>query len=80
MIHKPPPFMGLNIRIPIIIPVRRTGFINQGSGLRVQSLGFVQLQETQGSRFGLLEFGVWSSGLLSRPPEDPPSIPETGYG
>ena len=31
---KPPPLKGLNIRIPIIIPVQWRGFIhNQGSGL-----------------------------------------------
>ena len=34
MINKPPPFKGLNIRIPIIIPIKgRRGFINHGSGL-----------------------------------------------
>ena len=33
MINKPPPFKGLNIRIPIIIPIKGRGFINQGSGL-----------------------------------------------
>ena len=31
MIHKPPLFNGLNIWIPIIIPVKGRGFINQGS-------------------------------------------------
>ena len=31
MINKPPPFKGLDIRIPILIPVK--GFINQGSAL-----------------------------------------------
>ena len=34
MIHKPPPFKGLNIRIPSITPIKRTGFINQVSTLR----------------------------------------------
>ena len=33
MINKPPPFKGLNIRIPIIIPIKGSGFMNQGSGL-----------------------------------------------
>ena len=28
-----PPFEGLDIRIPIITPIKGTGFINQGSGL-----------------------------------------------
>ena len=47
MINKPPPFKGLNIRIPIIIPMKGRGFINQGlgigfrgSGLRDQCLRF----------------------------------------
>ena len=31
MIHKPPPFKGLYIRIPIIVPTNGRGFINQGS-------------------------------------------------
>ena len=33
MINKPPPFKGLKIRIPIIVPIRGRGFINQGSGV-----------------------------------------------
>ena len=33
MINKPPPFKGLNVRIPSIIPTKGRGFINQGSGL-----------------------------------------------
>ena len=33
MIHKPRPFKGLNIRIPIIIPIKGRGFINRGSTL-----------------------------------------------
>ena len=35
MINKPTPFKGLNIRIPIIIPIKGRGFINQGSTLRL---------------------------------------------
>ena len=33
MINKPPPFKGLNIRIPIIITIKGRGFINPGSTL-----------------------------------------------
>ena len=33
MINKPPPFKGLNIRIPIIIPIKGRGFVNHGLGL-----------------------------------------------
>ena len=33
MINKPPPFTGLNIRIPIITPIKGREFINHGSGL-----------------------------------------------
>ena len=33
MINKPPPFKGLNIRIPIVTPIKGRGFINHGSGL-----------------------------------------------
>ena len=33
MINKPPPFKGANIRISIIIPIKRRGFINHGSTL-----------------------------------------------
>ena len=33
MINKPPPFKGLNIRIPIKTPTQGRGFVNQGSGL-----------------------------------------------
>ena len=32
MISKPPPLKGLKIRIAIIIPIKGTGFSNQGSG------------------------------------------------
>ena len=32
MINTPPPFKGLNIRIPIIIHIKGRGFTNQGSG------------------------------------------------
>ena len=33
MINKLTPFKGLNIRIPIIIPIKGRGFTNHGSGL-----------------------------------------------
>ena len=33
MINKHPSFEGLDIRIPIIIPIRGRGFVNQGSTL-----------------------------------------------
>ena len=32
MINKPPPFKGLDIRIPTILPIAGRGFMNQGSG------------------------------------------------
>ena len=40
MINKPPPFKGLNIRIPIRIPIKRRGFTNHGStlGFKVKEL------------------------------------------
>ena len=45
MIHKPSPFKGLNISIPIIVPIKGRGCINQGStvgetGFRVNGLRF----------------------------------------
>ena len=33
MINEPLPFKGLNIRIPIIIPIKGKGFIDPGSAL-----------------------------------------------
>ena len=33
MINEPSPFTGLNIRMPITIPIKGRKFINQGSGL-----------------------------------------------
>ena len=33
MISKTPPFMDLNIRIPILFPIKGRGFIDHGSGL-----------------------------------------------
>ena len=31
--NKPPPFKGVNLRIPTRIPIKGRGFIKQGSGL-----------------------------------------------
>ena len=36
-------FKGLNIRIPIVIPIKGMGFINHGSGLVVQIVLFEAL-------------------------------------
>ena len=33
MIYNPIPFPGLNLRIPIIIPIQGKGFINHGTGV-----------------------------------------------
>ena len=33
MIYKPPPFLGLNIRMPIMISAKGRAFINEGSTL-----------------------------------------------
>ena len=33
MIDKPPPLKGLNIRIPVLIPIKGRGVINYGSTL-----------------------------------------------
>ena len=38
MINKPPPFKGLDSRIPIIIPTKGRGFIHQGSTLNCKAL------------------------------------------
>ena len=39
MLNKPPPFKDLNIRMPIIIPIKGRGFINHGSGLGFETFG-----------------------------------------
>ena len=51
MINKSAPFKGLNIRIPIFIPIKGRGFINQGSTLHV--LGQLLDQEFMGLRLGM---------------------------
>ena len=50
MIDEPPPFKDLNIRIPIIIPIKGMGFINHGSGLVFRHLGLGSLRFEPGSR------------------------------
>ena len=49
MINKPRPFKVLNIRIPIIIPIKGRGFINQGSGLSCRELTDLRHEWTTGS-------------------------------
>ena len=39
MMNKPPPFEGLNMRIPSIIPMKGRGLINQGLHDRKQEHG-----------------------------------------
>ena len=39
MINKPPPFQGLDIRIPVLIPIKGRGFINQVSALGFRIYG-----------------------------------------
>ena len=43
MINKPPPIKDLSIRIPIIIPIKGRGFINQGLGLGEEGLAVLTL-------------------------------------
>ena len=45
MINKPPPFKSLKIRIPIIIPIKGSGLINQGSGLDMISSSRIQVYD-----------------------------------
>ena len=93
MINKPTPFKGLNIRIPIIIPIMERGFINHGPtlcpsfpgpmpGKSRKSLGFRR------SRVGLLACLLMLTGdatmfdLLSRlwqPRKGPSIIPYQPY-
>ena len=57
MISKPPPFKGLNIQIPIIIPIKGRGFINQGSGLeRLVVLASQNPIPSLRKRFGVWRF------------------------
>ena len=42
MITKPPPLKDLNIRIPIIIPIKGRGFINHGSELGLEGYVYVK--------------------------------------
>ena len=50
MIKNPPPLKGLDIRIPITIPIKGRGFINHGSGL--------------GCHASALGFWVWGAGYI----------------
>ena len=52
MINKPPPLKGLNIRIPIIIPIKGTGFINLGSTSKSHEVGDL--------------LGTWGAGVRVR--------------
>ena len=38
MINKPPPFKGLNIRIPVILTIEGRRFLNQGSAILLMSI------------------------------------------
>ena len=40
MINRHPLFKGLNMRIPMIIPIKGRGFINRGSGLNPEAQAF----------------------------------------
>ena len=54
MINKPPPFKGLNIRIPIQSPIKgEGGFIHQGSGLptKLEDLYWVAVKELKFSYY-----------------------------
>ena len=46
MINKPPPSKGLNIRIPIRIPIKGRGLIHHGSTLKSQALG-IQIAQSR---------------------------------
>ena len=64
MINKAPPFKGLNIRIPLIIPIKGRGFINRGS-----ALGFrVSQHETpkEAKRLLCCRGMAWASELIVR--------------
>ena len=46
---KLPPFKGLNIRLPILVPIKGRVFINQGSGLLwIVALGVAGILGTSG--------------------------------
>ena len=55
-INKPPPFAGLNIRIPIIIPITGWGLINYGStlGFRVRARSWFAHQVTRVEGLGFI--------------------------
>ena len=67
MINEPPVFKGLNIRIPIIIPIKGRGFINQGSGLS-KTLGTdVQVARTCGHVHQTDVSQKWFFPILPKP-------------
>ena len=49
MIGEPPPWKGLNVRVPSIIPIKGRGFINQGSGLDMFGFQLEVTSETGGN-------------------------------
>ena len=57
MVNKPPPFKGLTIRTPIIIPIKGRPFINQRFGL-----GLTLREPALGLRFCC--FGGLDSGWV----------------
>ena len=77
MIDKPPPFKGLNIRIPIIILVKGKGFVDPNS--EPETLKTLTL-ETQNPGSGLrgsgLGFRVPSIPVKKTLEEDPRDAPE----
>ena len=67
MIDNPPPFKGLNIRIPVIFPAKGRGFINQGFGL------------VQEDRENLHNYGWWFCALGEWPPLMPTVVPMPSF-
>ena len=68
MINQPPPFHCLNIRIPIIIPIKGRGCINQGSGLSKLSfaklcLGCLEFREFRCRVYSIRVLGFGAFGV-----------------
>ena len=61
MINKPPPFKGLDIRIPIIIPIKGREFINEGSALVLKGCEQHFCFETSSTRIRCRLFVIKSS-------------------
>ena len=77
MINEPPPFKGLNIRIPIMIPIKGRRFINQRSGLACKlrvfrvwvNWGWDLESYSRGfPGLGLQALEIWGSGWFSSTP------------